>query len=287
MQINNHISKIQVGNQNLFHEPFFQRFSQIKHAVKLSTNTYKNYHFPTFYKDIRFATIAFLCSYEKAKALMPHSKIRPVKMTRDKAALIFSCYEYKTVKEIEPYNEVGFLIPVLANSSFKTPVVPLMMNKYFRKFGYHVISMPVTSLESKIRGDEIWGLPKQVNEISYAATESVFSCTIKEETGEDIVKLNIPQTGNSKHLDETTFLYTQKDSEILKSQTWFKGDFVVNKFSRQLLKPTDCGSQFIEIGNSKTGQLLKSLEVENHPFQTRYSNKLTSAFDLPDNNYKI
>lgn len=218
---------------------------------------------------------------------MPHSEIKPVKMTRNKAAIIFSCYEYKTVKEIESYNEVGFLIPVLVNSSFKTPVIPLMMNKYFRKFGYHVISMPVTSLESKIRGDEIWGLPKQVNRINYAATDSVFSCSIKEVAGEDIVKLQAPLIGCSKHLDETTFLYTLKNGEILKSQTWFKGDFVVNKFTRQLLRPTDSASSFIEIGNSKTGQLLKSLEIENHPFQTRYSNNLTSAFDLPDNNYKI
>ena len=282
MQINYELNEIPVENQNLFDEPFFRRFSQRKHLVKLSENVYKGYSFPTFYKDIRFSTIAFLCSFDKAKELMPHPKIKPVKMTRDKAAIIFSCYEYKTVKEIEPYNEVGFLIPVLVNSVFKMPVIPLLMSNYFRKFGYHVISMPVTSLESKIRGDKMWGLPKQINNVNFDAIDSVFSCTIKEETGEDIVKLKVPMSGIPKHLDDTTWLYTQKENgKKYKSQTWFKGDFMVNKFTRQLLKPTDSGSQFIEIGDSKTGQLLKSLEIENHPFQTRYSHNLTSAFDLP------
>ena len=287
MQINHQLNEILVGNQKLFNESFFQRFSQRKYWVKLSDEVYKNYSFPTFYKDIRFSTIAFLCSYRKAQELMPHSKIKPVRMPGGKTLLVFSCYEYNTVNEIEPYNEVGFLIPVMANSVVNLPVIPLLLGNYFKRFGYHVICMPVTSLESKIRGDEIWGLPKQVNEINYEATDSVFSCSIKEETGEDVVKLRIPMNGYPVHLDETTYLYTQKNHKILKSQTWFEGDFMMNKYTNQLLKPTKPDKEFITIGDSKTGKLLKSLEIESHPFQTRYSHNLTSAFDLPAMDYQI
>ena len=38
----------------------------------------------------------------------------------------------------------------------------------FKKKGYYVFSMPVTSLENQIRGTTIWGLPKVVEEIDIA-----------------------------------------------------------------------------------------------------------------------
>lgn len=287
MKINKIISASPVDNKERFNDAFFERFSQNKQKVRLSKNVFKIYSFPTFYKDVKFATIAFFCSYKKALELMPHPKIRPVRMNRNKALIIFSCYQYKTVNEIEPYNEVGFLIPVLANHGFCMPILPLLLGKYLKNFGYHVVRMPVTSLESKIRGDEIWGLPKQVNEIDYSIEGKYYVCRVREEDGMDIVKVAVPMTGGSTHLDETAFLFTKKKNRILKSQAWFKGHFLVNRFTRQIYRPTVPNQRYIEIGPSETGRLLKYLEIEKHPFQTRISFDLTSAFDLPLNNFRL
>lgn len=287
MKINKTLSGCPVQNREMFDDVFFKRFSQKKQSVRLSKTVHKTYSFPTFYKDIRFAAIAFLCSYKKALELMPHPKIRPVKIGRTTALIVFSCYQYKTVKEIEPYNEVGFLIPVLANSVFRLPTLPLLFGKHLKNFGYHVIRMPVTSLESKIRGDEIWGLPKQVNEIDYSMEDAHYVCRIKEEDGGDIFEIKIPTTGGSIHLNETVCLFTRKSNKILKSQAWFEGDFVVNNFAGQLFKRTIPIRKYIEIGDSNTGRLLKSMEIREHPFQTRFSDDLTSAFDLPLEDYRL
>ncbi len=287
MEINNHLSSDRVDNFKRFNSPFFNQFDFKEHTLKLSENINKTYCFPTFYTDICFAAIAFKCSYKKAKKLMPHAGLKPVKLPGGNALIVFSCYEYKTVHEMKPYNEVGFLIPVLSNATLNVPILPLITGQLFRKFGYHALCMPVTSLESKIRGDEIWGLPKQLNAINYTANETHFTCSIHETTGDEVVWLKIPKAGKSIHLDETTFLYTTKEGKLLKSQTWFKGESMVNTFPKQLFKSTIPEDEFIKIGNSGTGKKLRFLEIEEHPFQTRFTNNLMSAFDLPLKDYPI
>lgn len=287
MKINKNISRWPVENNEAFNDVFFKRFTPKKQPVKLSETVFKLYSFPTFYTDARFGAIAFFCSYQKALELMPHPKIKPVRLGSGKTLIVFSCYQYQTVKDIVPYNEVGFLIPVLANCSFRLPVLPLIMGRFIKRFGYHVLCMPVTSLESKIRGDEIWGLPKQVNEIHFSIKDNHFICRVEEEDGDEIVRVAIPMEGNFVHLNETVFLFTRKNKEILKSQAWFEGDFAVNIFTGQLFRHTAPARKYIEIGNSKTGRLLNALEIEEHPFQTRFSSDLNSAFDLPLDGYRL
>ena len=281
MKINKTLSDCPVPNQEKFDDAFFGRFFQKEQKVRLTKNIHKTYKFPTFYKDIQLAAIAFFCSFKKAAELMPHPKIKPVRMKRGKTLIIFSCYQYNTVKEIAPYNEVGFLIPVLANYAFRLPIFPLLLGKYFKNFGYNVVCMPVTSLESKIRGDEIWGLPKLVTEINYSIESKHYACHVREEDGEDILKVKIPMTGKASHLNETAYLFTRKNNKILKSQAWFEGNFVVNNFTSQLFKRSLPTEQYLEFGNAKIGRLLRSMEIEEHPFQTRFSSDATSAFDLP------
>jgi hypothetical protein len=157
----------------------------------------------------------------------------------------------------------------------------MIFGKLYKNFGYHVIAMPVTSLESKIRGDEIWGLPKVVQEIDFSDEGDFRVCSIKDIGGNIYLRLKTPKFGKNTDMNETTFLYTKKDGRILKSQTWFKGNFSINKYDTLLFKPIKNKIDYIQIGDFPDSTILRNLEIEEHPFQTRFSALVTSAFDLP------
>src|SRR6185437_11613763 len=155
-----------LDNSASFRVPFFQRF-RLRHAprpLQLTDTITKDYLFPTLYADVTCAVGIFLCDYDRARALLPHPKLRPVRMTLGRSLVVFSCYEYRTVLGVPPYNEIAMTIPVLLDPKVDVPVLPMVLN-VFEAFGYYVFSMPVTSLENRIRGNEIWGLPKVTQEI--------------------------------------------------------------------------------------------------------------------------
>ncbi|MCK7515367.1 MAG: acetoacetate decarboxylase family protein [Desulfobacterales bacterium] len=108
-----------------------------------------------------------MCSYEKAAALIAEQlspRIVPVRMTKGRALVAFSCYEYKNVMGVRPYNEIAIAIPVMVDPCCNVPVLPMVTDS-FSRFGYYIAGMPVTSKENTIRGRTIWGLPKVTQDI--------------------------------------------------------------------------------------------------------------------------
>ena len=102
----------------------------------------------------------FLCDYDAAQGLMIAPDINPIKMPYNRSLVIFSAYQYKNVYNIKPYNEIAMTIPIMAKAKFSPPILPMLLSSYFKKFGYYVFSMPVTSYENELRGHKIWGYLK-------------------------------------------------------------------------------------------------------------------------------
>src|SRR5262245_671199 len=105
-------------NQERFQEPFFKRFAlrPTKRTLELEGGIAKTYDFPTLYADVGCAIGIFMCSFDAARAIMPHPKILPVRMPLGRSLVIFSCYEYRNVHQVWPYNEIAMTIPVMANA---------------------------------------------------------------------------------------------------------------------------------------------------------------------------
>ena len=165
MKPNTRLDPDLVDNGDHFTDEFFRRFDlrPAPEPLALSDEVSKSYSFPTFYTDVTCAIAIFLCDRSRAQAMMPHPSMQPVKMPGGRSVVLFSCYEYKNVMNIAPYNEIAMTIPIMVGGGWAPPVLPLVMD--FRSKGYYVFSMPVTSLENQIRGTSIWGLPKVVEEI--------------------------------------------------------------------------------------------------------------------------
>ena len=112
MKILNDFDSSLLSNEDKFGDDFFKRFTLKKRKVQLTDEMEKEYTFPTFYGDVTCGQAIFLCSYDEALKLMPHEKIKPVRALKDRAVLAISCYEYKNVMGIPPYNEIAFTLAI-------------------------------------------------------------------------------------------------------------------------------------------------------------------------------
>ena len=281
MKTNNSLDTGLIDNRDSFTDPFFERFEVRPAATPLTLRDglSKTYSFPTFYADVTCAIAIFLCDYQRAAAIMPHPSMQPVRMPRGRSVVLLSCYEYKRVMNIAPYNEIAMTIPIMVDG-YAPPVLPLVMD--LEKKGYYVFSMPVTSLENQIRGTGIWDLPKIVEQIDVSADDGRCTTVARDDNDNTYFELTVPTTGSPKHFDETGYLYTQLDGKLLKSQTFFKGDFnVTTNPSLLWRKGQPAVTPALKLGNSPRADALKSLEIEEVAFQFRYARSMNSCFDLP------
>jgi len=290
MKANKTISTELLDNSDAFTDEFYKRF-HLRNApspLKLSADITKDYLFPTFYGNVTCALGIFLCDYDKAQKLLPNEDMTPVRMPGNKALVTFSCYEYKNVLGVAPYNEIAMTIPIQIRPRLNPPILPILMEKQFSRFGYHVFHMPVTSLENQIRGIKIWGLPKVVDDIEIKIKDGTSETTATDADGNDYFKLKIPTSGNSTHFDVNSNLYSILDGEIKQSETCFKADFNVNKNMSRLWKSAVNQEEVaLELGSGPYAEMLKYLDIDPIPFQTRYAADMNACFDLPNPNYQL
>ena len=284
MKILEHFDKTLLSNENKFQDEFFKRFQLKKRKIRLNAAIEKEYSFPTFYSDVTCCQAIFLCSYDAAKALMPHPAVRPVRALKKHAVMAVSCYEYKNVQGIPPYNEIAFTIAVDVDKKNSPILLPLMRNSYS---GYFVFSMPVTSRENCLRGNVIWGLPKVTQEIDIAVDGNEALVTAYDGKTE-YFRLRVPKKGKQTKMDETTYLFPKLNGVTHKAQTNFKGDFLIAKNLGVLLNPAKAPAKpFLTIGDTPCGQTLKNLKLSPMPLQLRYVEHMNACFDYYDESYEL
>ena len=239
-------------NAGEFTSAFYKRFPLKKNTqpLQISEAISKDFSFPSFYKNVSCGIGIFMCSYEQALKVLSHPSMKPVRMPGGRAVVIFSCYEYKTVMNMQPYNEIAMTIPLLMDGGFDVPVLPLI-SKAFKNFGYHVFSMPVTSEENRIRGQKLWGIPKVTERIDIEQKDGFSTTVAHDADGKEYFRLKIPMQGSSQSFDETGHLYSMREGEIVKAQTNFKGNFEVNKHMGLLFnKGKKSDSPLLTLGDS-------------------------------------
>jgi len=275
-------------NDASFRDTFFRRFHLRDHTLALEDGITKTYPFPTLYADVGCSIGIFFCDYAAAERLMPHPHIKPVKMPRGKSLVIFSCYEYRQVLHVWPYNEIAMTIPVMANASFAPPMLPMLASGLFKRFGYFVFDMPVTSRENQLRGNKQWGLPKITRDIDIETGDDVCTTTAKGEDGEPFFTLAVPTRGKPTDFDVRGHLFSKRDGQILKARTCFLGRFNVTKHMGTLLAAgREPSRPWLTIGAGPDAERLRGLDIEPHPFQFRYTPSMSACFDLPMPEFSI
>ncbi|UAA39618.1 acetoacetate decarboxylase family protein [Paraneptunicella aestuarii] len=289
MKLNTQLTEELVANEDKFNTPFFQRFKlrRANAPLQLNENIQKDYLFPTFYNNVTCAQAIFLCDYKAAQSLMPHPKMKPVRVPGGRSLVVFSSYIYRDVMHIAPYNEIAMTIPVQIDPTYSIPLLPMLIPGY-PGFGYYVFNMPVTSLENRIRGNNIWGLPKVLHNIEIEQQSNQVRTTASDEEGNNYIQLDVPtdlKYAELQHFDVKTHLYSVLNNQLLKSKTCFTGEFLVQKNMSRLWKKSG-NTPALQIGTGKFAEQLRALNIDPYPFQTRFCTNMQACFDLSDPDYQ-
>lgn len=274
-----------VENGQEFQSDFYRKF-KLRHAkvplcIDEKNSISKNYFFPTLYGDVTVSIAMFFCSLEAARKLMPKAEMKPVNMGLGRSLVIISTYHYAKVRGIAPYNEIGMSIPVMVGANQLLPALPLLLPN--KSLGYYVFSMPVTTLENKIRGLKLWGLPKVVQEINLHPEGDEYVTVANDSVGEKYLELRVPTNGNITPTNQGTTLYSVKDEAIHRSTSETFGNFAITKFNRTILtKGITPKQNYLWIGSGPSAKILRDLTIEPQPFQTRFGTHISSTFDLPN-----
>lgn len=279
-----------LDNQDRFQDPFFKRFQLRKRSAPLQLNDEisKDYNFPTFYGNVTCSQAIFLCDYDKAQALMPHPKMKPVNMLGGRSLVAAASYIYRDVINVAPYNEIALTIPVMIDPAINIPVLPMLYDK-FKAFGYYVFNMPVTSLENQIRGQKIWGLPKVVHDIDISTKGDYCETSATDENGNEYLKIRVPTQGTPTEFDVSANIYSRLNNHLLQSPTYFKATFNIRKNMGLLLNSKKSNAQTmpaIELGNGPHADQLRELNLVPTPLQTRFASHMNACFDLNNPDYQ-
>jgi hypothetical protein len=246
----------------------------------------KDYLFPTLYADVRCAQAILHCSYAAAKDVLTEAlgpEALPPRMLGGRAIVAISCYEYRCVRGVRPYNEIAIAIPVRLNGSSGAPVLGAFSGG--PDSGYHIVSMPVTSDENRQRGHHFWNLPKITRRIDFEEGEGRCRFDSYNQDGEIDISLTVPTEGKVKHMSVTSFLATKKDGRVMRNPTAFDGDFAV-VLDAATLVGAKAGKAALSLGAGEASDVLRRLGAELRPLQTRYAASMNSYFDLPRGAHK-
>jgi hypothetical protein len=114
----------------------------------------RTYRFPTHFRQVELVIAPLLVPRSIAQSWLPED-IAPVALPGGRALALFTVQHFGDPAQLKPYGEASFA--VLAHAGDLK--------------GFHVLTMPVTSEENRARGLAIFGLPKEMAEVSLSGDE--------------------------------------------------------------------------------------------------------------------
>jgi hypothetical protein len=241
----------------------------------------RGYLFPTLYADVRCAVAILHCRRDAVRALVQESLgpgAEPPRLLGGRTVIAISCYEYRRVRGVRPYNEIAVAVPV--NLAGKPGLPVLGAFAAGPDSGYWIAAMPVTSEENRRRGHHFWNLPKTTRGIDIAEADGNCRFTSRDEDGGPDISLEVPMRGKTRRLSVRSFLAVRKDGTVQRCPTAFEGNFEIGLDAATLLGVSR-RPPALTLGRGAVSDLLRSLGTETTPLQTRYAASMDSYFDLP------
>jgi hypothetical protein len=199
-------------------------------------------------------------------------------MLGGRSIVAISCYEYRKVRGVRPYNEIAVAVPVNLAGKPGLPVLGAFASG--TDSGYYIAAMPVTSEENRLRGHHFWNLPKITRGIDIAEEGGSCRFISRDEDGRADFSLQVPMRGKTKLLSVRSFLAVNKGGQVLRCPTAFEGNFEM-VVDASTLFGSSRKPEALTLGKGAVSDLLRRLGTELTPLQTRYAATMNSYFDLP------
>jgi hypothetical protein len=215
---------------------------------------------PVRYEDAALIQAAFPVSADEVAKLLPSPRLKPVQFVPSMATLAIFAAEYRRVVEIQPYNEVGVMVPVLYAPHVNIPLLPALFPERFPGLAYYVYALPVTTEEARDGGIEFWGLPKFLAEIAFEDTPSIRRCSLQAE-GKDILTLEV-EKGPTTRTQDNTPLYSVKNGWLLKTVAQWEGEYNIRQFQ---------GGATLTLGDHPLAETLRCLRIRSRAVYRGYA----------------
>jgi len=151
-------------------------------------------------------------------ALLP-AGLEPIRATRSQAALTVLAVSYDRVGDdtIEPYDEVGVILPAVETGTRTWPYVSALR----RGASGYVYTLPVSTDPARAFGEDIWGYPKLVADIDLRDNGRTRYATVTAD-GQHILSFEgkRPPTIPARL---SGYNYTVKDDSLLREETRLSG----------------------------------------------------------------
>ena len=171
---------------------------------------------PVRYYDWSAMMAHFPAPTAALRRLLPTDRLKPAELVPRTGLVSMAAMEYRSIADVEPYNEFAIMVPVIYEPSRNVPGLPLLFPDRFARFGLYVHHLPVTTQEAYVFGVEIWGYPKFVAEIAFEETERTRLCRLRAD-GRAIATLEVAKsTTRTRPLD--LYSYTVKDGQLLRTR---------------------------------------------------------------------
>ncbi|WP_241692736.1 acetoacetate decarboxylase family protein [Haloarcula salina] len=195
---------------------------------------------------------AVLPADDDAVASLLPDGLHPVSVTPRRAGVVVLCVEYRRIGDdaMAPYDEFAVAFPATTDGR-RAPLLPLLT----RAAGGYVWSLPVTSEPARALGDEVWGFPKTVADITHRDDATRRETTVVED-GDRVatVAIDWPQ---SLPREERSHAYAVRADRLLQIPISFRGQFGVAPLSARVA---------IDLGEHDRADTLRSLDIGSRSF---------------------
>lgn len=177
--------------------------------------------------DASLSGVALSADYESVDGLLPES-LSAVRLTPRRSAVVLLSVDYNEVSggAVEPYNEVGIMIPAVPAAG------PMSTLRQPSKIGGYVWQLPVTTEPACALGREIWGYPKSVADIEIT-TDGSRTETHLHRDDKHVLSLAIDRP-STHSLTVPLSSYTQKAGELIRTPLAFRGALGCRPLSRRV-----------------------------------------------------
>jgi len=161
-----------------------------------------------------------------ADELLPDG-LKPIRATTRQAAVTigFSRYHKVAGTDVEPYDEVGIIIPAVPDGESTYPYISLLGHATSGYIWY----LPVTTKPAKALGVDVWDYPKEVVEIDATIDDESGRVSVSKD-GDGILSLQV-STPSTFSVSDTSPAYTSADGEIRQAAITFDGQLGIRPFS--------------------------------------------------------
>jgi len=221
----------------------------------------KKVDIPVKYSDASAYMVFFSASLAKVKNLLKSNRLTPISIMGGRCLLGITFFDYRDCP-VGPYHEFTFSIPVMIDSKFTVPVIPVIFDSFFPNFGYHVILMGADTDIARKHIEQIFPYPtiNRNTPISLIEDGENLFASIKD-GGEEIVSVSGKLPTHYKLTNKKYNTYYEGNGKLYRVK--------LNTFS-YCSKMFGSNNLHFNFGSHEIAEMIKSLNLSLNPIMSVY-----------------